>query len=121
MSIKHISIDEADEFYTDERCHILEIQNDSDIPNYSLARARVEPGVITAWHRLIGVEECYFILSGEGIVYVGEEYQESVKLGDFIHIPADCAQRIQNTGLSDLVFLCYCTPPFSDACYDSLE
>jgi len=43
---------EATEFPTRERCHITEIANDSGDEYVSIARAKVEPGVTTAWHRL---------------------------------------------------------------------
>ena len=121
MDQKHIVPDETNEFFTEERCHILEIKNDREHRAYSLARARVEPGVTTAWHRLNGVEECYYILSGTGRMEIGEDFQSDVKSGDFIRIPPDHAQRISNIGDTDLVFLCYCSPAFGDECYELLE
>ena len=121
MSIKFLSPDMKDEFYTPERCYILELLNDMSNPAYSIARARVELGVTTAWHRLNGVEECYFILSGTGMVEIGEEFKQKVKSGDFVRIPPGKAQRIQNLGQEDLYFLCICTPAFSDECYIGLE
>ena len=36
------------EFFTEERCHILELANDATDPELSIARARVEPGA-SAW------------------------------------------------------------------------
>ena len=36
-------------------------------------------------------------------------------------IPRDTAQSVANTGDTDLVFLCLCTPRFSLDCYTSLE
>jgi hypothetical protein len=54
---------EAVEFETDERCHIQEISNDADDELVSIARARVEPGVTTAWHSLDGISERYIIVS----------------------------------------------------------
>ncbi len=40
------------EFWTSERCFILEILNDPAHPKSSLALARVPPGVTTQLHRL---------------------------------------------------------------------
>jgi len=36
------------EYYTRERCHILELSNVADDPAVSIARARVEAGITTA-------------------------------------------------------------------------
>jgi hypothetical protein len=44
------STDAATEFATTERCHIIEVINQPDHPEVSLAQARVEPGVTTRWH-----------------------------------------------------------------------
>jgi mannose-6-phosphate isomerase-like protein (cupin superfamily) len=68
------------EFETEERCYIAEIAKDSGDKLVSIARARVGPGVTTAWHRLNGVTERYIIVSGHG----------SVELGD--HDPMDVAK-----------------------------
>jgi len=121
MLRKHLSMNVDDEFYTEERCHILELLNDTEDRSQSLARARVEPGVTTAWHRLKDTSEIYFILSGEGQVELGEDFVKEVKSNDIVRIPANQAQRIHNFGTEDLVFLCYCQPAFSDNCYVELE
>jgi len=121
MVRKCISMNIDDEFFTEERCHILELLNDSEDPTQSLARARVEPGVTTAWHRLKGTSEIYFILSGEGQVELGEDFVKEVSANDVVRIPADHAQRISNFGTEDLIFLCFCQPAFSDDCYEELE
>ena len=117
--LKHTKPEE--EFFTEERCHILELLNESDDRSQSLARARVEPGVTTAWHRLKGVTELYYILSGEGQIELGEDFIREVSANDVIRIPADMPQRIRNSGTEDLLFLCFCTPGFSDGCYEELE
>ena len=53
------------EFSTRERCYIRELVNDAAITEFSLAVARVEPGVVTELHRL-AVDEWYVITSGQG-------------------------------------------------------
>ena len=60
------------EFYTSEKCYITELSNMPDDPDVSIARARVESGVTTRWHRLKGTFERYFIISGIGLVCVLE-------------------------------------------------
>lgn len=119
--MRYISPDESKEFYTAERCHILEIINDSHDRSRSLARARVEPGVTTAWHRLKDTTEIYQIVSGTGEVELGEDFRQIVTAHDTIDIPANTAQRITNIGDEDLIILCFCTPAFSAECYEALE
>ncbi|MFO0441887.1 MAG: cupin domain-containing protein, partial [Betaproteobacteria bacterium] len=60
------------EVFIDEGCHILELANDENDPAMSIARARVEPGVTTAWHRVRGTVERYVILDGSGRMEVGD-------------------------------------------------
>lgn len=110
----------AKEVWTGERCWITELLNDASVPEVSLARARVEPGVTTERHRL-GVREWYVVEAGSGLVEVGEASARPVRRGDVVEIPAGTAQRITNTGAADLVFQCLCLPRFTPDCYESLE
>jgi mannose-6-phosphate isomerase-like protein (cupin superfamily) len=110
----------ADEFETPEGCHIIEISNSAEDPALSIARARVEPGVTTRWHRLAGTAERYVILEGSGRVELGDQPPRDVRPGDVVLIPPQCAQRITNTGTADLIFLAICTPRFTNGCYESL-
>ena len=59
-------LDLQQEYYTDEKCYITEVSNSPATPDLSIARARVEPGVTTCWHRLKDTTERYVILSGTG-------------------------------------------------------
>ena len=109
------------EFYTPEKCHITELSNSADDPDLSIARARVEPGVTTRWHRLRGTGERYFILQGTGRVEIGDLPPQDVKVGDIVIIPAQSRQRITNTGPSDLIFLALCTPRFKESAYEDVD
>ena len=109
------------EYDTEERCAILEVANDLDDPDVSIARARVSQGVTTAWHRVDGTDERYLIIAGTGRVEVGEALVEDVGPGDVVRIPKGCAQRIANTGDGDLIFYAICSPRFKDINYHSLE
>jgi len=60
------------EFHTSEGCFITERSNSQDDPKLSIAQARVEPGVTTRWHLLHDIDERYCIISGEGLVEIGE-------------------------------------------------
>ena len=111
----------AEEILTEERCHILETWNRADDSGLSVARARIEPGVTTRWHRLQGIAERYLILQGEGLAEVEGMGLAPVQPGDLLYIPAGQAQRIRNTGSEDLVFYALCTPRFDAAAYQDLE
>lgn len=114
-------LDSGDEFYTPERCFIIELSNTPDDPVASIARARVLPRITTRWHRLIGTVERYVILEGEGRVEVGSLPPQHVKAGDFVRIPPSCRQRITNSGERDLIFLAICTPRFTTEVYEDLD
>jgi mannose-6-phosphate isomerase-like protein (cupin superfamily) len=112
--------DPAAEYYTEERCHIIEILNTAAVADVSVARARVEPGVTTAWHR-VTFDELYYILTGTGRMEIEGEETTEIGPGDIARIPAGHAQRITNLTDSDLVFLCICTPRFQEKGYTALE
>ena len=109
------------EFYTSEGCHITELCNAPPDGEASVARARVEPGVTTRWHRLRGISERYVILEGRGRVEIGDLPPAEVGPGDLVLIPPLCRQRIANIRPSDLVFLCVCIPGFRAEAYEVCE
>ena len=118
-TIKQKNIKE--EFYTLEKCYVTELSNTPEDPDVSIARARVAPGVTTRRHRLKGITERYFIISGIGLVDVGKLPPQEVNAGDIVLIPPMCRQRITNTGVDDLVFLAICSPRFSQDVYEDVE
>jgi len=107
------------EYYFEERCFITEILNASEVPNLSIAKARVEPGVTTVLHAVKSVE-LYYLLSGKGQVEIAGQLAE-VTTGDLVHIRANQPQRITNIGAEDLIFLAICTPRFVPENYTDLE
>lgn len=116
-----VKSDDSLEYYTEERCHILELSNTSFDEGLSVARARVEPGVTTALHRVVNTIERYVILAGHGRVDVEGLDPTDVEKNDVVVIPAGATQRITSTGDEDLVFLAICTPRFRQASYQHLE
>lgn len=111
----------ATEFATPERCWIVESYNTPEDNAISIARARVEPGMRTAWHSLEGTIERYIIAEGRGRVEVGSEPPTQVGPGDLVIIPGGTRQRIENIGETDLIFYCVCTPRFAQKNYRALE
>ncbi|WP_198263148.1 cupin domain-containing protein [sulfur-oxidizing endosymbiont of Gigantopelta aegis] len=109
------------QFSTPERCTINELLNHAGDSQCSIARAAVAPGICTQLHALKNTIERYIILSGQGRVFINHEAPEEVSALDSISIPADVAQKIENTGQTELVFLCICTPRFEQKNYYTLE
>lgn len=118
-AIKRINLDA--EFYTPEKCYIIELLNTSDDESASIARARILPGVTTRWHRVVGTIERYVILEGKGNVEVGNLPPQDVNPGDVVLIPPSCRQRITNLGQGDLIFLAICTPRFRPEAYEDID
>jgi len=109
------------EYFFKEGCYIIELLNTPDDPALSVARARVEPGQTTRWHRLVEITEHYLIVEGKGLVEVANEPAREVVVDDVVVIPAGVRQRITNTGEVDLIFLAICTPRFVPEAYDDRE
>jgi mannose-6-phosphate isomerase-like protein (cupin superfamily) len=76
--------------------------------HYSLAHAVIKPGKTSLPHKL-KTSEVYYILKGVGIMYVNNE-SAKVRPHQAIYIPPNSIQYIQNTGNSDLKFLCIVDP-----------
>jgi mannose-6-phosphate isomerase-like protein (cupin superfamily) len=76
--------------------------------HYSLAHAKVKAGQRTKPH-ILKSSEVYYIIKGQGMMHID---QESLEVGPecTIYIPPDAEQYIENTGNSDLQFLCIVDP-----------
>lgn len=108
------------EFITEERCSINELLNQASHSQCSIARATVAPGVTTQLHSVKDTIERYVILEGKGQVFIEDSEPEPVEYLDVVTIPAGATQKISNTGNSELVFLCICTPRFEQKNYQPL-
>ena len=86
-------------------------ERNSCIANQTLAEARLPAGGSTAPHYHVKTEEIYYVLSGEGLMRVGEETRP-VGPGDAIAIPPGAPHQITNTGSGVLKFLCCCAPGY---------
>ncbi len=112
MQPRIVRHDPAVEFPVPEGCSILETWNTGEDESVSIARARVAPGAATTWHYLEGIVERYLLVEGRGLVEIGTLEPAEMEPGDLAVIPAGVRQRITNTGPSDLVFYCICSPRF---------
>lgn len=109
MFIKDLQ--DCEEFIAGDNTILRELlhPNKADLQlRYSLAHARVKPGKTTYSHKL-KTSEVYYILEGEGIMFIGDE-SEKVFPGQAIYIPPNKIQCIKNSGNSDLIFLCIVDP-----------
>jgi mannose-6-phosphate isomerase-like protein (cupin superfamily) len=112
MQPRIVRQDPTVEFPVPEGCRILETWNTGEDESVSIARARVAPGATTKWHYLEGIVERYLLVEGRGLVEIGTLEPVEMEPGDLAVIPAGVRQRITNTGPSDLVFYCICSPRF---------
>jgi mannose-6-phosphate isomerase-like protein (cupin superfamily) len=111
---KIVKANAPNEYLTPEHCYIAENFSDKDV---SIARATVKPGVTTLPHHLKGIQEIYLITSGQAKVNIGGLEPTDVGVGDVVIIPPETSQKVTNTGKTDLIFYCICTPRFTEACY----
>jgi mannose-6-phosphate isomerase-like protein (cupin superfamily) len=107
------NLNDAPAFITKDGSEIRELlaHRNSCIRKQSLAEARLAPGLTTAAHHHPQTEEIYFILEGEGRMYLGDEARD-VGPGDAIAIPPGMVHWISNTGDTPLRLLCCCAPGY---------
>jgi mannose-6-phosphate isomerase-like protein (cupin superfamily) len=75
---------------------------------YSLAHAILPPGQCAKPHRLTS-SEVYYIMSGEGVLHIGDDSQV-LQPGDAVEIPPGETQWLENRSTTDLCFLCIVDP-----------
>ncbi len=108
------NLKDCEEFISGDGAILREIVNAAKQKfafNYSLAHAIVKTGIKTKPHKL-KTSETYYILQGQGIMYIDNEARK-VEAGSFIDIPPLAVQCIENDGSSDLVFLCIVEPSWT--------
>jgi len=81
--------------------------------DYSIAHAILKAGESSLVHKLKNSAEVYYILDGEGIMYIDDESEE-VKSGQVIYIPPNSKQHIENTGKGELKFLAIVYPMWNE-------
>jgi mannose-6-phosphate isomerase-like protein (cupin superfamily) len=87
--------------------------------HYSLAYAKVAKGQKTKPHKLKSTE-VYYITAGSGLMHIDEKAFE-VAPDSAIYIPPGARQYIENTGNSDLKFLCIVDPAWREEDEEILE
>ncbi len=86
---------------------------------YSLAVARLPPGVGSRPHRLKATE-VYYLLRGQGVMHIDDE-TAIVSAGDAVYIPAGAVQWLENTGGEPVEFACIVDPAWRPEDEEILE
>jgi mannose-6-phosphate isomerase-like protein (cupin superfamily) len=83
----------------------------SSVTQCSLAEEVLPPGRAVTPHRHHQIEEIYYILSGNGIMTIGED-SRPVTAGDAIYVPRETSHTLENTGSEPIKLLLVCGPAF---------
>ena len=94
------------------RIYPLMDRSNSRITACSLAEEILPPGCAVRPHYHREIEEIYYILSGCGVMTVGEE-QHEVGPGDSVYVPRGARHTLENTGAEDIKLLLVCGPAFT--------
>jgi mannose-6-phosphate isomerase-like protein (cupin superfamily) len=86
-------------------------RTNSEISRCSLAEETLPPGHAVAPHRHREIEEIYYILSGTGVMTVGEQSRQ-VSSGDAVYISRGQVHSLNNTGSEPIKLLLVCGPAF---------
>jgi len=84
---------------------------------YGLASGLLPKGRTANQHHHDISEEVYYVLSGDGIIYLKTSEHESeheIGPGSVIHIPKSVVHGLENVGDKELRVLCVSDPPYSD-------
>ncbi len=79
--------------------------------HHSLAHFMLEPEKRSIIHKM-KTSETYYILEGKGRLHV-DDVTFDVKKDDSVYVPPMSKQHIENTGKSELKFLCIVDPPWT--------
>lgn len=83
----------------------------SEITQCSLAQETLPPGCAVTPHRHRQIEEIYYIVSGSGLMTVGDETRE-VEAGDAVYVPRGQRHTLENTGSDSIKLILVCGPAF---------
>jgi mannose-6-phosphate isomerase-like protein (cupin superfamily) len=110
-----INRNDCPEFVAQDKAIVRELVSPrkSAIKNQSIAEVRIPSGESVLEHFHEKTEEVYYILSGQGQMYLEGE-TETVGSGDVIIILPGQRHKIANHNKEDLVMLVVCSPGYTD-------
>jgi mannose-6-phosphate isomerase-like protein (cupin superfamily) len=111
----HKKLEAATLFVAKDKTALREIMHpvhDQIKVGYSIAHASIAVGAASLPHQLKS-SETYYILEGEGRMYLGGSKREVGK-NDVFWVPPKVEQYLENTGDIPLVFLCIVEPFWKD-------
>ena len=112
MLVKRLA--DCPEFTAGDRTRLRELLHPNRDPvdcRYSLAFARLAPGVSSRPHRL-AQSEVYWLVRGCGLMHVAGDTRR-VEAGDAVYIPAGAVQWLENDGPDAIEFVCIVDPAWS--------
>ena len=83
----------------------------SGITQCSLAEEMLPPGCTVTPHYHREIEEIYYVVSGRGVMTVGDEISE-VNAGDAVYVPRGRRHTLQNIGSEPIKLILVCGPAF---------
>jgi mannose-6-phosphate isomerase-like protein (cupin superfamily) len=83
----------------------------SGVTQCSLAEEMLPPGCAVSPHHHREVEEIYYLVSGRGLMTVGDETRE-VGAGDAVYIPRGHRHSLKNNGIEPIRLILVCGPAF---------
>jgi len=83
----------------------------SGVAQCSLAEETLPPGCAVTPHHHLEIEEIYYLISGRGLMTVGDETSE-VNAGDAIYVPRGRRHTLRNTGSEPIKLILVCGPAF---------
>jgi len=83
----------------------------SEITQCSLAEELLPPGCTVTPHHHDLIEEVYYVLSGSGLMTVGDESRQ-LSAGDAVFIPRNHRHTLKNTGAAPMRIILVCGPAF---------
>ncbi len=75
---------------------------------YSLAHGTLAPGLRSKWH-VLASSEVYYFIAGSGRFMIDDQVT-AVEAGTTLYVPPGGKQSLENTGSSDIEFLCLVDP-----------
>lgn len=87
-------------------------RTNSGVTRCSLAEEVLPPGRAVTPHHHLEIEEIYYILSGQGVMTVGDE-RHTVGEGDAVFVPRGQRHSLENAGSEPVRLLLVCGPAFS--------